>query len=174
MSFVDYIKRGWEVVQLKAGAVKDLSADDHAIGPAIGIVAIGGVCAGIGSFSFAGVVVMPFVFVISGFIFVAVMHFVATTFFGGEGKLLSLMVPVFCGALVTWVGVVPLLGPLFLILAFLWLLVVMVVCVENVYGIDRGKAIGVVAIPVVLFFIVFIIIVAMGLTLAALAGAFRG
>jgi hypothetical protein len=172
MSFVDYIKRGWNVVQLKADTVKELSADEHAVGPAIGILAIGGVCAGIGSLNFVGVVVSPFIFVVFGFVFVAIMHFIATTFFGGEGKLMGLMVPVFCGALVTWVAVVPLLGPLFLIhLAFLWMLVVMVVCVENVYGIDRGKAIGVVAIPVVLSFIIGGIIFAMGLTLIAATGA---
>jgi hypothetical protein len=173
MSFVDYIKRGWDVVQLKVEAVKELAADEKAIGPAIGILAIGGICAGIGSLNPIGLFVFPFVRVIGGFIFVALVHFVATTFFGGEGKLMSLAAPVFCASLVTWVTIIPIIGPTFLaFLAGLWLLVVSVVCVENIYGLDRGKAIGVVAIPVVLFLIIGMLLVVMGVGLMAATGAF--
>ncbi|MFH1865597.1 MAG: YIP1 family protein [Candidatus Eisenbacteria bacterium] len=173
MSFVDYIKKGWEAAQLKTDTIKELAADEKGIGPAIGILAISGLAAGIGLFNPASALGFPFVWVIGGFILVAVMHFVATTFFGGKGKLTSLAVPAFCASLITCVGIVPFIGPLFLIhLAFLWLLVVMVISVENVYGIDRGKAIGVVAIPVVLFFIVGMMLVAMGVGLMAATGAF--
>ncbi len=173
MSFVDYIKKGWEAAQLKTDVVKELAADEGGIGPAIGILAISGLCAGIGSLNPMGLLAFPFVRVIGGFIAVAIMHFVATTFFGGKGKLTSLAVPVFCASIITWVSVVPIIGPTFLaFLAGLWMLAVMVICVENVYGIERAKAIGVVAIPVVLFFIIAMTLVVMGVGLLAATGAF--
>ena len=174
MSFTDYIKRGWEVVQLKADVIKELAADEKGIGPAIGILAIGGVCAGIGSLNFMAMFILPFVRVIGAFIFLAITHFSATTFFGGKGKLTSLAVPVFCGSLITWVSIVPIIGPTFLgFLAGLWMLVIMVVSVELSYeGIDRGKAIASVAIPFVLFIIIGMMFVLMGVGLAAALGAF--
>ena len=117
---------------------------------------------------------LPFLRVIGGFIFVAITHFLATTFFEGKGRLTSLAVPLFCASLITWVAIVPLLGPTLLAgLAGLWMLVVMVVSVEVVYGIDRGKAIAVVAIPVVLFLIIGMLMVVMGVGLMAATGAFR-
>jgi hypothetical protein len=173
MSFVDYIKKGWEVIQLKVEAIKELAADEKGIGPAIGILAIGGVCAGIGSLNPIGLILFPIFRVIGGFIFIAITHFCATTFFGGEGKLTAFAVPVFAASLITWVSIIPLIGPTFLaFLAGLWLLVVSVLCVENVYGLDRGKAIGAVAIPVVLFFIIAMMFVVMGVGLMAATGAF--
>jgi len=174
VTFADYIKRGWDAAQLKTDSIRQLADDTEAIGPAIGILAIGGVCAGIGSFSPIGFFVLPFMRVIGAFIFVAITHFLATTFFEGKGKLTSLAVPLFCASLITWVAIVPLLGPTFFAgLAGLWMLVVMVVSVEVVYGIDRGKAIAVVAIPVVVFLVIAMLMVVMGVGLMAATGAFR-
>ena len=174
MTFVDYIKRGWDAAQLKTDSIRQLADDSEAIGPAIGILAIGGLCAGIGSFNPIGFFVLPFLRVIGGFIFVAITHFLATTFFEGKGRLTSLAVPLFCASLITWVAIVPLLGPTLLAgLAGLWMLVVMVVSVEVVYGIDRGKAIAVVAIPVVVFLVIAMLMVVMGVGLMAATGAFR-
>jgi len=173
MSFVDYIKKGWEVIQLKTDAVKELAADEKGIGPAIGILAIAGACAGIGALNFVMVIGFAIGWLIWGFVFVAITHFAATTFFGGKGKLTSLVVPVFCGSLVLWVSIVPVLGPMFLsFLASLWMLVITVVCVENVYeGVDRGKAIASVAIPVVLSLILGVILAVVGVGLLAATGA---
>ena len=172
MTFVDYIKQGWDAAQLKTDSIRQLADDNDAIGPAIGILAIGGVCAGIGSFNPVGFFVLPFMRIIGGFILVAITHFLATTFFDGKGKLTSLAVPLFCASLITWVAIVPILGPTFLAgLAGLWMLVVAVVTVEIVYGIDRGKAIAVVAIPVVLFLIIGMMMVVMGVGLMAATGA---
>jgi hypothetical protein len=172
MTFTDYIKRGWDVVQLKTDAIKELAADEGAIGPAIGILAIGGVCAGIGSLNFLAVFFLPFVRVIGAFVFLAIAHFAATTFFGGKGRLMSLAIPVFCGSLVTWVAIIPLIGPWFLsFLAGLWMLVIMVLSIENTYeGIDRGKAIASVAVPFVLFLIIAMLFVVMGVGLLAATG----
>ncbi|MCK4409391.1 MAG: YIP1 family protein [Candidatus Eisenbacteria sp.] len=174
MTFVDYIKRGWDAAQLKTGSIRQLADDNEAVGPAIGILAIGGLCAGIGTLSPVAFLFLPFVWVIGGFILVAIMHFVATTFFEGKGRLTSFAVPVFCASVVTWVAIIPLLGPAFLaFLAGLWMLVVMVVGVEVIYGIDRGKAIAVVAIPVVLFLIITMMLALTGIGLLAALGTFR-
>jgi hypothetical protein len=166
MSFVDYIKKGWEVVQLKVEAIKELAADEKGIGPAIGILAIGGLASGIGFFNPVSVIGFPIFWVVGGFLAVAIMHFVATTFFGGKGSFVGLAVPLFCASIISCVGIVPFLGPMFLtFLAGLWMIVVSVVCVENVYGVDRGKAIVVVAVPVLLGLIVFL---TLGAVLAAI------
>ncbi len=165
MSFMDYVKQGWEVAKLETGAVKKLAEDKEAIGPAIGILAIGGVCAGIGSFSLSGMVFSPIMNIIGGFVFVALIHFVATTFFDGKGQFNSLAVPLFCAAVVTWATIIPFVGPFVIApLTGLWLLVVAVVSTEVVYGIERGKAIAVVAIPFALFLII-------GAIFAAVVGA---
>jgi hypothetical protein len=175
VTFVDYIKRGWDAAQLKTDSIKQLADDSEAIGPAIGILAISGVCMGIGSLSPIGFFMFPFVRIIGGFILVAITHFLATTFFEGNGKLTSLAIPLFCASLITWVAIIPVLGPTFLAgLAGLWMLVVAVVSVEIVYGIDRGKAIAVVAIPVVLFLVIALMMVVMGVGIMAATGAFRG
>ena len=174
MTFVDYIKLGWDAAQLKTDSIRRLADDSEAIGPAIGILAIGGVCAGIGSFSPVGFFALPFIRVIGAFVLVAIAHFLATTFFDGKGKLTSLAIPLFCASLITWVAIVPILGPTFLAgLAGLWMLVVAVVSVEIVYGIDRGKAVAVVAIPVVLFLVIVMMMVVMGVGLMAAMGALR-
>jgi len=160
MSFGDYVKKGWEVVQLKKDAIQMLADDDGAFGPALGIIAIGGVCLAIGTFNWPGIVYLPIVRLIGAFIMVAIMHFCATAFFGGQGKFKQVFSPLGCATLITWVSIIPVLGWPLAVLSGLWLLVVAVVIVEHVHQIERAKAIAVVAIPVV------IVIVIMGITMA--------
>lgn len=168
MSFTDYIKQGWAAAQLKADAIRQLSEDESAIGPAIGILAIGGVCAGIGLLNPAMMLALPFVRVIGGFIFVAILHFVATAFFQGQGKLTALAIPAFCASVIGWAAVVPLIGPMLLAwLAGLWMLVVLVISVEVVYGLDRGKAIATVAIPFAAFLLLGLFLMLAGIGLVA-------
>ena len=174
MSFTDYVKSGWEVAKLNAENVRTLSADKEAIGPAIGILAIGGVAAGIGTFSLGGMFLFPIIRIIGAFIFVAIVHFIATAFFDGKGEFTAFAVPVFCASVIAWATIIPVIGPFLLgPLTGLWLLVVMVFCVELVYGIERGKAIAVVAIPLVVFLIIgFLFLLITGLGLLALSGRF--
>lgn len=167
MSFTDYIKQGWAAAQLKADAIRQLSEDESAIGPAIGILAIGGVCTGIGLLNPALMLAWPFVRVIGGFIFVAILHFVATAFFQGQGKLTALAIPAFCASVIGWAAIVPLLGPVLAWLAGLWMLVVLVICVEVVYGLDRGKAIATVAIPFAAFLLLGLFLMLAGIGLVA-------
>lgn len=171
MKFGDYIKKGIEIAQLKKEVVQVLAADKEAFGPALGILAIGGVCGAIGALSLWGIIAMPIARVVGMFIVVAIMHFVATSFMGAKtGQFNGLFVPLSCASVVTWIGIIPFIGPILASLAGLWLLVVAVVVVEQVYQIDRTKAIIVVAVPVAIGLIFSIIAFFLGLSALALMG----
>ncbi len=150
MSFVDYLKMGWKVAQLKMEAIEFLAADEKAFGPAIGILAIGGVAMAIGTLNPAGIILFPIVFVIGAFIAMGLMHLAATLIFGATGEFKSLINVIGCASIIQWIAVVPLLGPALTALSGLWLLVVSVLTVEKTYKLDRGKSVIVVAIPAVL------------------------
>jgi len=172
MKFGDYIKKGIEIAQLKRDAVQMLAEDKEGLGPALGIVAIGGACFAIGALSLLGIILMPIVRVVGIFIVIAIMHFVATSFMGGRAaSMTSLLVPIGCASVITWIGIIPFIGPVLAFLAGLWLLVVAVISVEHVYQVDRTKAIIVVAVPVVLAIILwFIVFLVAGLSALALFG----
>ncbi len=173
MKFGDYIKKGIEVAQLKKEAIQLLAGDKDAFGPALGIVAIGGVCAAIGSFSLLGIIIMPIVQVIVMFIWVAIMHFVATSFMGAKGgQFNGLFVPLACASVLMWIGIIPFIGQVIAFLAGLWLLVIAVVVVEHVYQIDRTKAIIVVAVPVAIGILISIIGFFLGLSTMAMMGRY--
>jgi len=172
MGFVDYLKKGWEIVQLKTDAIDQMAADEKAFGPAIGILAIGGVCGALGVLSLAGIVMFPVMRVIAFFIFIGIIHFAATTILGGKGDFKAAFIPPAIGSFVSWVGIIPILGTFLAGLAGIWMLVVTVLTVERVYGLERGKAIIAVAIPVVLGIIIgMIFAAAVGLGTLMLMGA---
>ncbi len=174
MGFMDYLKKGWEVVQLKTDAIDQLAADEKAFGPAIGILAIGGVCGALGVFNLPGVIMFPVMRVIGFFIFIGIIHFVSTSMLGGKGDFKAAFIPPAVGSFVSWVGIVPFLGTFLAGLVGIWMLVVTVVTVERVYGLERGKAIIAVAIPVVVGIIISMIFVAaVGLGTFMLMGASR-
>ncbi len=172
MGFVDYLKKGWEIVQLKTDAIDQIAADEKAFGPAIGILAIGGVCGALGILNLPGIVMFPVMRVIGFFIFIGIIHFAATSILGGKGDFKAVFTPPAVGSVISWVGIIPLLGTFLAGLAGIWMLVVTVVTVERVYGLDRGKAIIAVAIPVVIGIIIgMIFATAVGLGTLMLMGA---
>ncbi|MBN2564971.1 MAG: YIP1 family protein [Candidatus Eisenbacteria bacterium] len=172
MSFGDYIKKGWEVIKLQGEAIDTLSKDEKGFGPGLGILAIAGVCAAIGTLNPPGIIFMPIMLIVGIFVVVGIMHFVATTFLGGQGQFKEVFVPLSCAHLLLWVSVIPILGTALSALAAIWMLVVSVIIIERTHKIDRGKAIVVVAVPVVLWIIVFFIMTIVGVGLMALTGRF--
>lgn len=166
MAFSDYIKHGWYAAQLKGEAIDGLAQDKEGLGPAVGILAIAGVCAAIGTLNGLGIIYLPIVRIIAVFIGVGIMHFVATVF-GGKAHFWNIFVPISCASVITWIAVIPFVGPVIAFLASLWLLVVAVVVIERAHGIDRGKAIVAVLTPVVLFIILAMIGLVLGLSLLA-------
>jgi len=172
MGFMDYLKKGWEVVQLKTDAIDQLAADEKAFGPAIGILAIGGVCGALGIFNLPGIVMFPVMRVIGFFIFIGIIHFVSTSMLGGKGDFKAVFIPPAVGSFISWVGIVPFLGVFLAGLAGIWMLVVTVLTVERVYGLERGKAIIAVAVPAVLGIIIAMIFAAaIGIGTLMLMGA---
>lgn len=168
MSFVDYLKQGWEVVKLKVESIDALAGDERAFGPALGVVAISGACWAIGALQPLGIIYGPILRVIGFFIFTGIVHFVAVTFMGGKGEFRGLFAPIGCAVLVTWVSIIPVLGVALGILAGLWVLVPAVLVTERVYGIDRGKAVVAVAAPIVIFLILGAVFAVIGLSMWAL------
>lgn len=164
MSFVDYLKKAWEIIKLNKEVIAEMAADEKALGPAIGVVAISGVCLAIGTWNAPGIIILPIVRLIGFFIFFGIAHFVATTFLGGKGDFKRLMPPVGFAAMVTWVSVLPIppIAMFLAVLAGLWVLVPSTLAVEHVYGLDRGKAIIALAVPLVLGVIVVGIFAAIG------------
>jgi len=166
MTFTDYIKHGWSAALLKTDDIDALAQDRDGLGPAIGILAIAGACAAIGTLNGLGIIWMPIVRVIAVFIGVGIMHFVATVF-GGKAEFRSTFIPISCASVITWVAIIPILGPVVAFLAALWLLVVAVVIVERAHGIDRAKAIMSVLTPVAIFIVLMLIGLVLGLSLLA-------
>ena len=168
MSFVDYVKKGWEVVKLNGDVIQELADDDKAFGPAIGIVAISGACWAIGALQPLGIIYGPILRVIGFFIFTGIVHFVATTFLGGHGEFKKLFSPVGCAVLITCVSIIPILGVGLGALAGLWVLVPSVLAVERLYGLERSKAIIAVATPIVVFLVLAAIFAVVGLSMWAM------
>jgi hypothetical protein len=170
MPFMDYLKKAWEIIKLDKEVIAEMAADEKGIGPAIGVVAISGVCWAIGALQPLGIIYLPIVRVIGFFIFTGIVHFVATTFLGGKGDFKSFVTPAGLAIMVTWVSIVPLLGVALGALAGLWALVPVVLSAEHVYQIDRGKAIIAVAAPIVIFMILGAVFMMVGLSMWALLG----
>ena len=168
MSFADYLRKGWEVAKLKLEAIDALAADEKAFGPAVGIVAISGACWALGALQPLGIIYGPILRLIGFFIFVGIVHFVATTFLGGKGEFRRFFTPVGCSVLVTWISIIPVLGVGLAVLAGLWVLVPAVLTAERVYGIDRGKAVVAVLTPIVIFLILAAVFAIIGLSMWAL------
>lgn len=168
MSFGDYLKRGWEVIKLNAEAIQELADDEKAFGPAVGIVAISGVCWAIGALQPLGIIYGPILRLVGFFLFTGIVHFVATTFLGGSGEFRSFFSPIGCATLITWISVIPLLGVPLGFLAGLWLLVPSVLAVEKLYGLDRGRAIIAVITPIVIFLILAAIFAVIGFSIWAI------
>ncbi|MBD3348494.1 MAG: hypothetical protein GF400_04785 [Candidatus Eisenbacteria bacterium] len=170
MSFTDYLKKALEIVKLNKEVIGEMAVDEKALGPAVGVVAISGVCWAIGALQPLGIIYGPIIRLIGFFIFTGIVHFVAVTFLGGEGDFKGFMNPVGLAVMVTWVSIIPLLGVVFGVLAGLWVLVPAVLTAEHVYKIDRGKAVIAVVAPIVVFMILGGIFALIGLSMWAVLG----
>ena len=94
----------------------------------------------------------PVVYLVGAFIGAAILHLIATMVFGGEGEFVSFFRPFALTYVLAWVNVIWVLNWVLSPIAGLWMCVVWVVCIEREYGLDRGKAIATVAIPVAILF----------------------
>jgi hypothetical protein len=169
-TFVEYLKRALEIVQLKGEEIDRIKGDEEAFTVGLVIIALSGVASAIGSMAPFGVVILPIFYLIGAFIGSGILHLIATVAFKGEGEFLDFFRPFSFAYILTWVSVVWVLNFVLTPLAAVWMCVVWVVCVERVYGLDRPKAIATVAVPVVVLTVLFMMFFAAVLSMAVLMG----
>ncbi|MBP7148329.1 MAG: YIP1 family protein [Acidobacteria bacterium] len=136
-------------------ALREVAADANALIPALVILAIAGVAAGIGSLNPLMVVVFIVLVPLWSFVWVGILHLLSMLF-GGKGGYMPFFQAYGHGVgLVNWVGVVPFVGGL---VAMVWGIIVSVVIVEEVHALPRGKAIAVVLIPLAVLLLCCVVV----------------
>jgi hypothetical protein len=164
MRFADAIRRGVEIVKLDRAAYREIALDPNAFTPALGIAALVGVAAWLSPFSFhpGWIIAGPLLALVELFIGAAVFHFLAILL-GGQGEYLTLVRVWGLGWVVGWAHIVPILGSVIA----LWRLVVAAVAIEEIYGLDRTRALLAVLIPVAAVSLIALVIM---VNLALLSG----
>ena len=156
-SFVDHVQDALKIVQFKAEQIDKTAKDESAFVMGLVIIALSGIALAIGRFDFQGLVFNPVLAVVFAFIWTGLLHLLATLLFKGEGDFIEFFRPISHAYIVLWVVVIPFFWfPLGLI-AEIWAAAVSVLIVERIYGLDRGKAIATVAIPIGAFFLLLFV-----------------
>ena len=96
--------------------------------------------------------------IIGIFIMVGIYHIISKLF-GGKGTYMDLFLPVSYAAIFSWLfilKVIPVIGNILILILSLWMLVVFIKIIQEIYKIPKGKAIGVVFTPVVLMLLLSI------------------
>ena len=160
MGFQDAIKQGIEIIKLNREAYRRVATDPEAFTQALIITVIAGIASWLCPLGFTpwGIILDPLRALLGLFIGAALLHFVATVL-GGNGDYMALVRVLGVGRVLGWVLIIPVLGWI----ANLWGLVIAVLAVEEIYGLDRSKAILSVILP-------FVILIGLGLILAVLIG----
>jgi len=159
-NFVEYVKQAFDIIQLKEEAIDRARGDEEAFTMGLIVIALGGIGAAVGSMNPFGIVLFPVFYLVVAFIGAAILHLIATMVFGGEGEFVSFFRPFGLAYILAWVNVVWVLNVVLAPLAGLWMCVVWVICIEREYGLNRGKAIATVAIPVAIFFFLGVLLLA--------------
>jgi hypothetical protein len=145
MRFADAIRRGVEIVKLDRAAYREIALDPSVFTPALGIAALVGVAACLSPLSFhpGWIITGPLLGLFELLVGAAVFHFLAI-FLGGQGEYLTLVRVWGTGWVIGWAHIVPILGSIIA----LWRFVIAAVAIEEIYGLDRARALLVVLIPV--------------------------
>jgi len=144
MDFPQAVRTGIEIVKLHRPAYQRVAQLPEAFSQAVLITLLVGIAQWLAppGFHLLGIIVGPLMALLALLVGSAVIHFVAVLF-GGRGEYLTLARVWGVGWVLGWALVIPVLGSLI----FLWELVVAVVAVEEVYGLERTRAILTVLIP---------------------------
>lgn len=164
MSFGDYILQGADILQIKPKAIRQAAEDQKALQFGLIFIIIAGAATALGSWTLPGLILFPLAFLARALIHCGIIHFLATSGFGGQGSFGEFFRPVSLAFLLDWalvvglvINIIPLLGPAAMILLWLvvtlWKLVVDTAIVETVYGVERSKAIVAMGIAVLVFII---------------------
>lgn len=172
IGFVDYLKKGLEIIKLNEKVMGDVAKDQKATGMAVLFIAIAGVAMAIGTFMWMGIIFYPIAVLIGSFIGVGILHLFAKLF-GGKGAFMDLYRVFGIGYILSWISVIPVVGPMISGIAGLWMIVVSIIAVRKVHSLSTGKAVAVVLIPVVIAIVLGVILAAAmaALFFAAIGGA---
>jgi hypothetical protein len=145
MRFADAIRRGVEIVKLDREAFRATALDPTAFTPALGIAALVGVAAWLSpsTFHVGWIITGPLLALVELLVGAAVIHFFAILF-GGQGEYLTLVRVWGTGWVIGWAHIVPILGSFIA----LWRIVIAAVAVEEIYGLERARAVLAVLVPV--------------------------
>ncbi len=145
--FKAVVGKGLQVIRLDRVAMRDLASEPRVLRYALVVVAIGGLASALGHMQAALLLFYPFLALLVFFVNVAILHVMAGAVFRGTGRLIQLMQVLGAASVINWIGIVPGIGYVLGFAASLWFLVVSVVVLEEVYRLDRGKAVLSVILP---------------------------
>jgi hypothetical protein len=135
------------IIGLKREAIREAAASDDLTLGAVVFVGISGLTSAAGVFDIFGIFYYPFVQLACFALLTGVLWFVARLF-GGTGTYLAQLRAQGLTWALFWITIIPIVGPVLSVLAFLWWLVVDVAITEEVHGLSRGKSIAAVLLPV--------------------------
>lgn len=186
MSYVDYLKQGFEILKLDRKAISSAANDEEATKWSIlTVVLTQVVVALLVTFVFAAatlglglvagpvlIITMPIMALVGLFVGIGIVYLVAKLF-GGQGTYMGLLRPTGLASYVTVISAIPIIG----MLASIWAVVVSVVTISETQKLSIGKSIGVVVVIGVVLFLLMMILTALfavtllgGMGAAALAG----
>ena len=144
MSFGEAVQKGILIVRLDRATIREVAGEPEAFSPAVLITIVAGLALWLCpvGFSVAGIVTGPLRALALVFLGGALFHFVASLF-NGRGEYLTLVRTWGVTRVLGWVRIVPYIGWII----DLWSFVVLVVILEELYGLNRTQALLTVVIP---------------------------
>ena len=158
MAFVDSLKKAIEIVKLNAKAIQEVAKDNTLTTHAFLILVIAGVASAVGQLNPLGLIVSPISVVVGQLIGVGILHLIASVL-GGKGNYMQLFRASSFGGILSWVQIIPIIGPMVGSVLSLWLIIVHVVVLKNVYKLSTAKAVIAILIPII---IVLVLVFAFG------------
>jgi len=153
MRFQTALKQGFEIVKLNRAAMQHVSTIPEAFTQALIITALAGVASLLTPHGFTPLGWMwnnPIAAVIKLFIFSAILHFMATVL-GHQGDFMALFRVLGLGRVLGVVLIVPFIGG---VVNGIWGLVIAVIALEELYQMERMKAVLCLIAPIIAFGII--------------------
>ena len=152
------IRSAFDILRFRAAAVDEASNDEGAFLAAATIAALAGIAAaaGFGS-SLAGHLGYSVVYLAGSFLFAGVIHLGAVVVLNAKRDFLAFYRPFGHTYLALWIIGIPVIQVFFGWAVWLWQLASVVFIAERVYGLDRGRAVALIAVPAVAGLVVAVV-----------------
>jgi len=165
-AFVQALKDAVDFLKLDFSNLDRVANDPKMPVWVIVILAISGVASAIGTFNIPGIIINPIFSVIFGSVFILLFWVLAGPIFGGKATVIQHYNSLGLLAVVQWITVIPILGPLVSFLLMFYLVFVYQRLIKVLHSLSEGKAWAVVLIPIaVMFFLGLILIAIFGIAI---------